>query len=164
MITSETPLAWHSPAGYDSRHLVALLRAVGAKPYLYVYGPPDAADVKVAKVIAEGEGFTLHHEDKRLQVQVEPDRFREIVAEQFHLHDGQGLYGAFGNGSDLATRRLRTQTAQLHINGSCGEIYRNVFSSAQLPDAPRNVREGATTGRTGRFSLMDSTVASTLVT
>jgi hypothetical protein len=113
--------------GYDSRHLVALLRAAGVKPYLYVYGPPDAADVKTAKVIADGEGFTLHHVDKRLQGQVEPERFPEIVAEQFHLHDGQGLYGAFGNGSDLATRRLRTETARLHLNGSCGEVYRNVF-------------------------------------
>jgi len=119
--------------GYDSRHLLALLRGAGVRPYLYVYGPPEAADVLLAKEIAQGEGFELHHVDKRCQGQVEPSSYAEIVGGQFHLHDGQGLYGAFGNGSDLATRLLRTDGAQLHINGSCGEQYRNIF---QLPDRP----------------------------
>lgn len=122
--------------GYDSRHLVALLRSVGVRPYLYIYGPPDSPDVMLSKAIAAGEGFEVHHFDKTTMPVVEPAEFPAIVREKFYLHDGMGGFGAFGNGGDVYTRELRTQTAELQINGSCGEAYRNIFA---LPDRSMSI-------------------------
>jgi len=114
--------------GYDSRHLVGLLKAAGVQPYLYVYGPPASPDVLISQTIAAGEGWKVHHFDKALPGAVDLPEYSEIVQQQFHLYDAMGSVGAFGNGSDLISRRLRTETANLQINGSCGEAYRNIFS------------------------------------
>ena len=50
--------------GFDSRLALAALLDQGQMPEIHVYGKPEDADVRVARAIAEGEGFELEHIDK----------------------------------------------------------------------------------------------------
>ena len=50
--------------GYDSRLILALLRARGVRPRLHVYGSDADSDVRIARQICAGEGLTLEHIDK----------------------------------------------------------------------------------------------------
>ena len=116
--------------GYDSRLMLALMRKVGIVPSLFVYGEDDSRDVKIAKTIAQGEKLQLDHTDKSKFAKVEPDKFYEIVEGNYFLFDGLGCTGVFDNGSDIATRIIRANKANLHLNGGGGEIYRSVW---QIP-------------------------------
>lgn len=117
--------------GYDSRLTLALLREQGVMPRIHVYGRPDDPDVRVAKAIAAGEGFTLKHEDKQGLGDNSPEGVAAAVAAQFQAFDGWPPDGIIGNGSDFATRTLRTAGGVLALNGGGGEIFRNFF---YLPD------------------------------
>jgi asparagine synthase (glutamine-hydrolysing) len=117
--------------GYDSRLILGLLRQQGISPYLYVYGRPHDADVRVARAIAEGEEIPLHVTDHSSTEVPTPERYREVVRENFLFKDGLGNEGVLDTGSDLATRRERVARARLQLNGGGGEIYRNFWV---LPD------------------------------
>jgi len=117
--------------GHDTRLLLSLMRRVGINPYLYVYGRPTHPDVRVAKTIAEGEGFQLDHEDRSGFAPVERDRFAEHIQQQFHFYDGRGTYGVFGNAADRGLRKKRSEKGRLQLNGGGGEYYRNFWA---LPD------------------------------
>lgn len=124
--------------GYDSRLTLALLREQGVTPRIHVYGREGDADVRVAKAIAAGEGFPLKHEDKQALGDNSPEGVAKAVAAQFQAFDGWPPDGIIGNGSDFATRTLRTVGHVLALNGGGGEIFRNFF---YLPDRPFTTRD-----------------------
>src|SRR5439155_21540411 len=74
--------------GYDSRLILALLRRHGINPRVYVYGPPGDKDVKLARAIAEGEGFALEIVDKDKQLTFSPGEFAAVAEENFLASDG----------------------------------------------------------------------------
>lgn len=113
--------------GYDSRLLLALAWDAGAKPRVHVYGRDSDPDVRCAKAIAAAEGFTLDHQDKSAVPQPDPDRYGEIVRDNYLAFDGYPTDGIFDNGTDLATRRKRVAGGALMLNGGGGEIFRNFF-------------------------------------
>ncbi|NQT89867.1 MAG: hypothetical protein HQ558_01265, partial [Candidatus Omnitrophica bacterium] len=114
--------------GFDTRLMLSLMRKVGIKPYLYVYGGKDCEDVKIAKTIAESEGLNLDHIDKNEFPQCDKDRFRELIKRQYYIFDGLPNFGIFDNGSDANTRIGRTEKAKLQLNGCGGEIFRNFWN------------------------------------
>lgn len=113
--------------GYDSRLTLALLRAQGANPHIHVYGATHDPDVIVAQRIAAGEGFRLVHADKNALGDPSPEGVAAAVETQFWAFDGAPTDGIVGSGSDLATRRARTEGGILALNGGGGEIFRNFF-------------------------------------
>lgn len=113
--------------GYDSRLLVALLREQGVVPMLHVYGADDDPDVKVAKQIANGEGWQLEHVDKHSAPRVTIDQFPSLISDNFSALDGYPNEGILDNGSNLKTRQSRTGIDLVYLNGGGGEIYRNFF-------------------------------------
>ncbi len=119
--------------GLDSRLLLAALRAEGSRPRVYVYGPADSADVRIARAIGAAEGFEVEWLDKEA-APLEPDAFPEQVERNFHQYDALPNYGElFENGQNAAARDARHQGGALSASGGCGEIYRNFF---YLPDRP----------------------------
>ncbi len=124
--------------GRDSRLMFALMRKVGIKPYLYVYGDESSMDVKIARLIAKGEGINIDVTNKDLFQKYEPIEYREILKKEFYFDDGIGYLGSFDNGADLHTRIDRVKRGQLQLNAGSGEIYRNYWT---LPDKSIKVRE-----------------------
>jgi len=124
--------------GYDSRLILALLQEQDVTPRLHVYGTPEAADVRVAKTICEGERITLSHEDKSAQPKISPAEFAQVVRQNFYAFQGSCADGILDNGSDLLTRQSRTLNGRLQLNGGGGEVMRNFF---YLPDRDYTVRE-----------------------
>ncbi|MBU1073792.1 hypothetical protein KKG45_11155, partial [bacterium] len=118
-----TPLT----GGFDSRLIVAVLRAVGATPDLLVYGGASDIDVRIAKNIAAVEGLTLDHIDKSEHPTPSADEFPAVLEESFVTHDGRGTLGVFGNGSDIPSRIRRAADGAMYLNGGGGEIYRNFW-------------------------------------
>ena len=114
--------------GYDSRHMVALLRQAKVQPYLYVYGGETASDVVVAKDVAAAEGLNLVHINKALTPRVSVERFAEIVRRDVYFFDGLKTAGLADDGSDMDTRLARAKCAYLHLNGAGGEIYREIWN------------------------------------
>jgi len=125
--------------GYDSRLTLALLRQQGAVPEVHVYGAERDPDVLVAKVIAEGEGFTLHHDNKERLGDDSPEGVAQAVEAQFWAFDGCPTDGIVGSGSDLATRRARARSKGLALNGGGGEVFRNFFYMADRSFTVRDV-------------------------
>lgn len=118
--------------GLDSRLLLALLRARGCRPNVYVYGPPDSADVRVSREVGATLGFEVDWMDKEAWRTVEPDAFAEQVERNFEQYDGLPNFGElFENGGNAAARDARHAGGALAASGGCGEIYRNFFF---LPD------------------------------
>jgi len=124
--------------GYDSRLLLALLRAAGCTPRLHVYGAAQSADVRVALEIARRLQLTVEHTDKRRWRDPAARPLEAIVAENFERFDGLPTDGIFDHGADLATRMDRCADGRLMLNGGGGEIYRNFF---YLPDRTFRPRE-----------------------
>lgn len=124
--------------GYDSRLTFALLRSQGTQPHVHVYGGPRDADVRVAQAIAKGEGFRLVHADKEVLGDPSPEGVAAAAEAQFWAFDGWPTDGVIGSGSDLATRRARTEGNILALNGGGGEIFRNFF---YLPPRSFTIRE-----------------------
>ena len=123
--------------GYDSRLILALLRAQNEKPRLHVYGPPGDSDVRIATAIADGEGFSLYHIDKAMFA-ADAASTAERVQKNFRAFDGLPTDGIFDTGADLATRRARAAGRFLQLNGGGGEIFRNFH---YLPDRSYSVEE-----------------------
>ena len=124
--------------GYDSRLMLATLRALGIQPKLYVYGGEQHPDVRVAKAIAAGEGFPLEHVDKSGWPRVPRERWRELVLRDWSVFDGLKATGIFDNGSDYETRKARATTAKLQLNGAGGEIYREIW---HLPNRRLSIQD-----------------------
>ncbi len=124
--------------GYDTRLMVATLRALGLAPKLYVYGGEQHPDVRVAKAIAAGEGLPLDHIDKSSWPPVPRERWRELVQRDWAVFDGLKATGIFDNGSDYETRRARAAVARLQLNGAGGEIYREIW---HLPNRKLSIQD-----------------------
>lgn len=124
--------------GYDSRLLLALCREQGLSPHLHVYGRADAADVRVAKAVCAGEGLVLSHEDKAQREKVTPNRFADIIKQNFYAFQGLCADGILDSGADLQTRLGRSLDGRLLLNGGGGEVMRNFF---YLPDRSYSIRE-----------------------
>lgn len=124
--------------GYDSRLLLALLLQGEIAPDLFVYGDEDSLDVKVAKMIAEGEKLPLAHIVKTKVVPPAPEAFPESCERNLYAFDGWKNTGLFDNSADYADRRARSDSRATVLNGSVGEIFRNFF---YLPDRSMTVRD-----------------------
>lgn len=120
--------------GMDSRLVLAAFRAEGIRPQLYVYGPEDGADVRVARQIGGALGLEVEWFDKQGFREVAPDDFPKLVEQTFHGHDGLPNFGGlFDNGGNAAARDARHAHGALAASGGSGEIFRNFF---YLPDRP----------------------------
>ena len=124
--------------GYDSRLILALLRARGVTPELHVYGAASDPDVIVAKAVAAAEGLSIKHIDKAAIDRPDPDALPEIVARNFHVFDGCPTDGIIDWGIDLTTRLERCREGRVALNGGGGEIFRNFF---YLPNRPLTSRQ-----------------------
>ena len=117
--------------GYDTRLVLAVLRNLGVTPRLYVYGNELSKDVRIAKMISQGENLILDHIDKaQMTERKSPEEYRDLLKEHFYLFDGCGGLGAFDDGTDMATRKRRICDGDkelLHINGAGGEIFREIW-------------------------------------
>ncbi len=123
--------------GYDSRLTLALLFKQGIKPNIHVYGKSTDADVIIANIISQGEGFNLCHTDKSNFKQVSLEQFPKVIEENYRIFDGYPNDGIFNNGADLATRRSRCKNGELMLNGGGGEIFRNFY---YLRDQPYSIK------------------------
>lgn len=118
--------------GLDSRLVLAVLRSLGCRPNVYVYGPASSPDVSIAKQIGKAEGFDVEWIEKDRFRDIAPDEFPEQVARNFHENDGTPNFGGiFDNGGNSYARNARHRGGSLAVSGGCGEIYRNFFF---LPD------------------------------
>lgn len=113
--------------GYDSRLLLSLLIDAGITPKVYVYGENSSPDVRVAKSIAEGERFEIHHVDKSRHQKPSPDKYTEIIEDNYYALDGYPFESIYDFGGNMETRRQRSQNNTMILNGGGGEIYRNFF-------------------------------------
>ncbi|MBK1668944.1 hypothetical protein CKO28_12975 [Rhodovibrio sodomensis] len=123
--TSDVALSFSG--GYDSRLLLAALVAGGQRPSLFVYGTPGDTDVRIAEQVAEAEGLTFSHIDKR----GEPpcgDAFADLVAQDLVVFDGWKNEGLIDIGTDHADRVARNTGGKVPFNGGLGEIYRNFYN------------------------------------
>lgn len=140
--------------GLDSRLILAVLRSLGCRPNVYVYGPPNSPDVVIAKQIGEAEGFDVEWIEKDRYRDILPDEFPERVACNFHENDGTANFGGiFDNGGNSYGRDRRHRDGGLAISGGCGEIYRNFFF---LPDR-RLTASAVTDSFYSRFARGDAT-------
>jgi hypothetical protein len=124
--------------GYDSRLILAMLRRHGVRPRVYVYGPRGDKDVRLARLIAAGEGFELEVVDKDRQRVVRPEDFAAVAQQNFLVNDGYGWGGIFDNGAECDERASRVSGNAIVLNGGGGEIWRNFF---YLPDRSYSRRE-----------------------
>jgi asparagine synthase (glutamine-hydrolysing) len=146
----------HCPlsGGLDSRLVLAVLRSLGRRPNVYVYGPPGSSDVAIAKQIGEAEGFDVEWIEKDRYRDIAPDEFPEQVARNFHVNDGPTNFGGiFDNGGNTYGLNRRHRSGGLAVSGAAGEIYRNFFF---LPD--RRLKASAVTDSFfSRFDRSDAT-------
>ncbi|MCF8474696.1 MAG: hypothetical protein K9G26_08370 [Emcibacter sp.] len=117
--------------GYDSRLMLSLLKNSGSNPHVYVYGPDNSPDVKIAQSIAKAENFTLDHINKGKYPTPSPDDYKNIVQDNFYALDGLPTESIFDFGANMKTRRKRAEQGHMVFNGGGGEIFRNFF---YLPD------------------------------
>lgn len=114
--------------GYDSRHMLGLLRHAGATPYLYVYGNKDSPDVQCAEAIACGEKLVLNHIDKSKAGRIDVATFKQAIERNVFFFDALKPLGLIDDGSDLETRIERARHSRLLLNGAGGEIYREIWN------------------------------------
>lgn len=113
--------------GFDSRLVVASLRACGENPETFVYGPDTDVDVKVAREIAASLGLTLVTDSRRDLVPADADACLAAVKSRFLLSDGYTWGGVFsGDGEDREIER-RGGHGRIHLSGAGGEIFRDFF-------------------------------------
>lgn len=113
--------------GYDSRLLLALLRAQRVTPSLFVYGSESAHDVRIAREIAAAERIPLEHVDKDLFRPVTLDSFPGMVQQNFHWNDGFPQMGMFRSDAENMLRAERSGEHTLILNGGGGEVFRDFF-------------------------------------
>ena len=142
--------------GLDSRLALALLRARGVAPHIYVYGTPEDEDASIARAVGAAEGFEVEVFNKPAFARIVPDQFPEIVARNFDETDALVTDGGlFDNGGNAYARHARNMDGQLAVSGGCGEVYRNFF---YLPDRPLRARDMAL-AFFARFVVSDTTAA-----
>jgi hypothetical protein len=113
--------------GFDSRMLLAALRNLGYPTHVYVYGSKTSTDVTVACAVAKGEGFAIDHVDRRPATTSRIDDWQEILRRDFYFFDGVKAVGLFDNGADYESRFDRARQTNIHLNGSGGEIFRQLW-------------------------------------
>ncbi len=124
-------------SGYDSRLILAGLKAAGLRPRLFVYGRDGDTDVEVAKQVAAGEGLALDVINKDLLVDAEAADSPARQESDFVRFDAWKVDGIFDDGVDARDRSARHADGGVPLNGSLGEIYRNFF---YIPDRPMSLR------------------------
>lgn len=127
--------------GFDSRlQLAGLLRAQ-AKPWLYVFGPPDSEDVVAAKRISGALGLPIEHIDKAARDAGLPALSREALDASCRFFDGIPADGILERGSDRDTRTRYGSLGSVLLNGGAGEILRNYILLHDRPfSAPEIVQ------------------------
>ncbi len=124
--------------GFDSRLIVASLRAAGVNPKLHVYGRPGDEDVRIAQRAAQAIGLPLEHIDKSALNRTLPEPTDELFHRQSLFFDGLPTDGIFDRGADRLTRIRQSADGWLALNGGGGEILRNFF---YLHDRPFTAAE-----------------------
>jgi asparagine synthase (glutamine-hydrolysing) len=122
------PVRLSFSGGYDSRLLLAALRAAGVEPELFVYGADGERDVEVARAVARDLGLHLDRIEKDAVPPPAPDAFPHAAERALVAFDGWKNPGLFDHGADLDDRRRRHRGGGLPVNGSLGEIFRNFFA------------------------------------
>ena len=126
--------------GFDTRLMLALILEVGAIPDLYVYGSESDKDVIVAKDIAQGEGFPLLHINRGRYPKVDKEDFINVVESNYY--DLDLPLTLFSDRSDVDTRKMRSQSGDLVLNGAGGGVFRDQwkwdFRERSLYDIFRN--------------------------
>jgi hypothetical protein len=79
--------------GYGSRLMLGLLLEQGVAPNLFVYGKDMDDSVRVAKVVAGGEGLELLHIDRSVGARLSYDAFFKHVRRNFIGSDGYSYGG-----------------------------------------------------------------------
>ncbi len=127
--------------GLDSRLALALLRARGVRPHVYVYGGPEDDDARIAVAVGKAEGFEVEVFNKPAFAAITPDQFPAIVEQNFNETDALVTDGGlFDNGGNAHARHARNMDGQLAVSGGCGEVFRNFF---YLPDRSLHARDVA---------------------
>lgn len=127
--------------GIDSRLALAVLRAHGVRPHVYVYGTPEDEDASVARAVGAAEGFAVEVFNKPAFAAIVPDQFAGIVAGNFDETDALVTDGGlFDNGGNAHARHARNLDGQCAVSGGCGEVFRNFF---YLPDRALRARDVA---------------------
>lgn len=117
--------------GFDSRLIVASLLAEGERPRLFVYGPDESEDVRIARQIADGEGIALRCTDKAsMSAPLRECDIDDLVRNALFF-DGLPNDGIDDRGADRLTRLEQNADGFIALNGGGGEIFRNFF---HLPD------------------------------
>jgi asparagine synthase (glutamine-hydrolysing) len=120
--------------GFDSRLMLAMLLAHGARPTLFVYGQEQDDDVQIAQTICKAEGLPVEWIDKSAMPPLDPDAFAQETLKNLFAFDGWKVETSlFDFGVDRRDRLRRHLDGQVPLNGSLGEIYRNFF---YMPDRP----------------------------
>ena len=125
--------------GYDSRLILAAMRKVGIEPKLFVFGPDDSDDVRIAKKIAEGENLPIYHPNYNAALPLSTDKFSEILEAHFYFRDGLGYNGAFID-RELDYKFLSKMTGgySIRLHGGAGSIFRSRW---KLPDRSMTIKE-----------------------
>ncbi len=97
--------------------MLSLLIDAGVTPQLYVYGEDYSPDVVVAKSIAKGEGLKIHHVDKSSHEKPSPEKYAEIINDNYYGLDSYPFEGIYDFGGNLETRRERSQNNTMVLNG-----------------------------------------------
>lgn len=113
--------------GFDSRLIVASLRAAGTTPRLHVYGSAGDDDVRVARRAAQAIGLPLEHVDKEELNRAMPPAGETLFREQSLFFDGLPIDGIFDRGADRQTMIWQNAGGCVALNGGGGEILRNFF-------------------------------------
>jgi asparagine synthase (glutamine-hydrolysing) len=120
--------------GLDSRLVLALFRACGVMPHVYVYGSENSPDVRIAREIGRRMAIDVEVFDKAGWRSVSEDAFAEQVLSNFHETDGLVTDGGlFDNGANAYARHARQLNGALAVSGGAGEVFRNFYF---LPDHP----------------------------
>lgn len=125
--------------GFDSRLILASLRAVGTNPHLHVYGQEGDEDVQIAKQVATQIGAPIQHIDKNAINRGLPPITKDALIEQLLFFDGMPTDGIFDRGADRITRIRQSDNNALALNGGGGEIFRNFFYLHDKPFSASDV-------------------------
>lgn len=147
-------------SGYDSRLMLAGLKAAGLRPRLFVYGRDGDVDVDIARQVAAGESLPLDVIDKSRVADAEAATSPARQEQDFVRFDAWKVDGIFDDGVDAADRLSRHDGGGVPLNGSLGEIYRNFFYIPDRPMALKGVVDSffsayAPAACRGKFSAAD---------
>lgn len=115
-------------SGYDSRMILAYLRLCGCLPSLYVQGPDDATDVRIAKAVAGAAGIPIDHDPAAALPEFAREQFiHQLQASALYL-DGVHHAGLFQDWALIADARGRLERPELlRLYGMAGEMFRRTI-------------------------------------